>query len=239
MQKVVNKEVANLARGVITTYCPKIHKIITSARLSDYQAFIIERAWTLNEEAMKTGKVPLMPVPNCHTWLVATAAAWLASWQARCTFFLLPPSLVRPSNRITLPPPLFWPHLSSALLSLQTQSKANLMSALRGKGSEYRQSPGFSSEHDGGMVKDKNIVQTLYVPAPSGQSTGKAKMTCAFRTLTRALARGRRGGGGGGYAAAAGSLPALLSLAHSNRAPRGKTPVAQREKESISKHSLR
>ena len=46
----------------------------------------------------------------------------------------------------------------------------------------------------------------LYVLAPQG----KAEMTCAFRTLTRALARGRRGGGGGGYAAAAGSLSPFL-----------------------------
>ena len=171
----------------------------------------MERAWTLNKEAnhydrqSSTHACPQLP----H--LVSSDGSSLAGCRAGKLGALfssfLPPSLVRPSNRITLPPPLFWPHLSSALLSLQTQSKANLMSALRGKGSEYRQSPGFSSEHDGGKVKDKNIVQTSYVPAPSGQSTGKAKMTCAFRTLTRALARGRRGGGGGGYAAAAGSLP--------------------------------
>ena len=35
MQKVVNKEVANLAKGLITTYCPNMPQMITSTRLSD------------------------------------------------------------------------------------------------------------------------------------------------------------------------------------------------------------
>ena len=56
-----------------------------------------------------------------------------------------------------------------------------------------------------GRIQDHR-ADIIYVLAPQG----KAEMTCAFRTLTRALARGRRGGGGGGYAAAAGSLSPFL-----------------------------
>ena len=199
----------------------------------------MERAWSLNKEAnhqdrqSSTQACPQLP----H--LVSSAGGSLAGGLAGKLGALfsssLPHSLVRPSNRITLPPPLFWPHLNSALLSLQTHSKANLMSALGGEASKYRQNQQVSVRNMTEDGQKQEYRADIIRACPSGQSKDDL---CVWDSRSRSRAARRRRWrlrGCSGAPSLPSSLPppSLLSLAHSNRAPRGQTPVAQREKESI------